>query len=121
MHDHAGGLVDHEQVLVLVHDLERNVFRFYIAAGRGRNLDVDRFARFQLVARLLPTAGDGHVAICNQRRRLRAREATLLRDQRIEAPVATCLERERDALCQETSLEPVVSGGGVAAAALAAS
>ena len=51
MHDHAGGLVDDDEVLILVHDGQRNVLGQDIATGRRWNHDHDCFAASRPVAR----------------------------------------------------------------------
>ena len=39
--DHAGGLIDDDEILVLKHDIERNVFRLKTSDRYFRKLDLD--------------------------------------------------------------------------------
>ncbi len=52
MHDQPGGLVDHQQVRVLEHDLQRDVLGLLGGdLGQGRSIDFDALAAAHLLAR----------------------------------------------------------------------
>ena len=54
MHHHALRLVDHRHVLVLVHDIERNILRFDFEHFGRRHFKFDGIAFFQFKTALLP-------------------------------------------------------------------
>ena len=52
MDDQAGGLVDHDDVVVLVEDREREVLRLDGRRSGGGDVDLDRLAGFDALRRL---------------------------------------------------------------------
>jgi hypothetical protein len=74
MHYHAGGLVHHEHVGVLVHDAERDRFRLELLGGRWRNVDVDPLAHDDTVRRLPRRPVHTHVAPGDQTLQPRPRD-----------------------------------------------
>ena len=86
MDHHAGGLVHHGQILVLIQDVDGQRLA---ADGRGRGvgeLHVHEVAVAQLQVGLGDAPGDGHAAVGDQLLKLRARMAAEKRSQKaIEA------------------------------------
>ena len=72
MHDHARGLVDDDDVVVFEHNVERDLLPDDLARWRRRNLDSDAIAGVRAVARAFTAVVDRHVAVRDQRRRLRS-------------------------------------------------
>ncbi len=68
VHDHAGGLVDHQKIVVLVYDVERNILRDDLQlAPRVGHDDGYAVERLDLVARLGRLAVDQNVAAVGRR------------------------------------------------------
>ena len=82
VHDHAGGLVDDQQIVVFVGDVERDVLRhdLDLALGIGHHHG-DAVQRLDLVARLGRTSAHEHAAAVD--RRLDAVARAVLHPQRI--------------------------------------
>ena len=100
MHNHAGGLVDDDDLRVFVDYVERDVFgRERGRRGRGQLLDLDPLARAKLVRGLRGAARDENVAVLNralERRPARRRDAR--GEERVEARARFLVrnfERER--------------------------
>ena len=67
VHHHARSLVDDREVVVLVDDVEREVFGFGAkGGGLGIAFDVDLLAAAKLVARLGDGAVDGDLAVVDE-------------------------------------------------------
>src|SRR5579885_2012261 len=65
--DHAGGLVDDDDLRVFVNDVERDVFGREFGGGRrGDFLDLDALARAELVRGLRGATADEYVAFFNR-------------------------------------------------------
>src|SRR5919197_2800488 len=73
--DHAGGLVDDDYLLVLVDDVERDLFGREFRRRRRGQLDLDALARPQLVRRLRRAPADEHVAVLDRALERRAAHA----------------------------------------------
>lgn len=101
MNHHAGRLVDHEQRLVLVHDADRDVFSGDGPLFHRGNLDPHYFAGLGPVARFFAPPIDQHVALRDQRRRLRTRELGPLGDKQIEADIAVRLDGKLSGVAQD--------------------
>jgi acyl-CoA reductase-like NAD-dependent aldehyde dehydrogenase len=95
VHDHPRRLVDHDEVLVLVHDLERDRLADDLAAGRLRHVDHDGLAAAQTQPRLLAPAVDQRLAVREERRGLGAGEAEPLGDEEIERKLQLAAETFR--------------------------
>ena len=61
MRHHAGGLVYHEDVVVLEYDREGNRLGRHLHRGRGRHMSIDPLARPQSVRHLDPPPIDQHM------------------------------------------------------------
>ena len=68
MDDHSGGLIDDEQMIILEHDLNRDVLRFIVRNRRRRHGDAERRAFLGLGRRISgELAATGHLTGGNQR------------------------------------------------------
>src|SRR5512140_94350 len=95
MHHHTGRLVDHEHVVVLVHDVERDVLAEYFTPRRRRNLDRDWLTRPRTITGALSATGDENVSLGDQRRGLIAGDVEVRGDEDVET---RCLVRRVDAV-----------------------
>src|SRR5690606_23317177 len=60
----------HDQVVVLEHDVQRDVLGDHMAPGRRRHLDPNGLARARAITRALRAAVHGHVTVRDERGRL---------------------------------------------------
>ena len=104
VHYHAGGLVDNEQRLILVHDAYRNVFARDGSFLDYRDRDPDYFAGFRPVTGFLPPPIDQHVPLCDQGRRLDAGKLRPLGNKEVEADIAVRLDRKLSGFAQTLDL-----------------
>jgi eukaryotic-like serine/threonine-protein kinase len=74
MHDHAGGLVEHQQVVVFEEDVERDVLRRGIERHGLGDRDGDKVAGFHGIARLGRAAIHHDVLLADERLDARARQ-----------------------------------------------
>src|SRR5579885_58542 len=98
--DHAGGLVDDDDLRVFVNDVERDVFGREFGGGRrGDFLDLDALARAELVRGLRGATADEYVAFFNRALEQRAAHALDARgEEGVESRPGVCFrsfKRER--------------------------
>ena len=79
MDDEPGGLVDHDDVVILIHDIERDVFTTDIGIFGSRHADDVCQPRFNRRAELAYGLIGGDVAIANERLKASAADAIELR------------------------------------------
>jgi hypothetical protein len=93
MHHHPGRFVHDQDVVVLVNDGERNVFRVDGTAGRRRHLHAYGLARAETIAGFLSPTVDDNVAVRDERRGLVAGDVEGFGNGDVEAaPVADSVE-----------------------------
>ena len=95
--DHVDRLVDCEQVIIFVHDIERDIFGLEIVGHWRREGDVDHVAAFHLVAVFRWLTIDEHVAAFDQLLDNRARGFLKSRDEIFIEARARQLAPHRDA------------------------
>ena len=85
MHDHAGRFVDHDEVIVLVDDLERDLLaggRDFVGLG---DVDLDDVPHRHTIGRIRRFAIETYEVTLDEARRRRAAEITrVLRDETVE-------------------------------------
>ena len=95
VHYHSRGFVDDEKLVVLEDDRERYRLRRYLANGSDRGLlHYDPVTGNRTIARLLPRAIYRHVAVGDERCRLRSRKRRSIGYNKIEANVSVRLDGE---------------------------
>ena len=97
MHDHASGLVDHDEVAVLIQDPERQRFWRRRRVGRLRCVDFDELAGLDRLIRLRRAPRDQDVTVLDEPLYSRSRLSWKHRDEKeVEADaVAVARNRER--------------------------
>jgi hypothetical protein len=89
---HAGPLVDHQQSLVFIDDVDRNVFSGDGPFLHPRDIDADDFTRLGPIAGFLAPAVDEDVSLGDQSGRLGPRELGALGNKQIEADITVRLD-----------------------------
>jgi hypothetical protein len=96
VHHHAGRLVEHQQVLVLEEDVERDPFAHDLARDWIRDFHANTVAAFDAVRGFVGTVVDRDAARGNQCRGTRTRQGELVGDEEIEPlPYLLVTNRER--------------------------
>jgi hypothetical protein len=86
MRHHAGGFVDHEEIVVFVQDREIDVFGRRNQRFAGLHVVFERIAVLERMARLHGNTVDTNVAAFDGVRDERARRAGQARDDNVSAP-----------------------------------
>jgi hypothetical protein len=89
---HAGRLVDHQQRLVFIDDVDRNVFSGDCPFFHPRDIDADDLTRLGPIAGFLAAAVDEDVPLGDQSRRLGPRQLGVLGNKQIEADITVRLD-----------------------------
>jgi hypothetical protein len=92
VHDHAGGFVHDEELLVLEDDCERYRLWSDLPNDNEGFVDYDPVASHGPIARLLPRPVHCHVPVGDERRRLRPRKRRSVGYNKIEANVSVRLD-----------------------------
>ena len=74
VHHHPRRFVDHDQVVILIEDRQRQRFRLRRRVDQLGHVDGDLLCRFDRLVRLRRLPGDQHVAVLDQALDLRARQ-----------------------------------------------
>jgi len=108
---HSGGLIDHEQRLILVDDADRYRFAGDDALFDLRDLDPYQLSFLGPIARLLAAAVDQDVTLRDEGCRLGPRKLCSLSNKEIEADIAVRLDGKLPDVTQRLTLRRIVRYG----------
>lgn len=101
MHDHARGFIHHDEILVFINNLQREVLRNQLARWFGRNVDVNRFAGRNDMACFRRLAIDGDRAAFDEQLQLRARKIRHMLGEIFIEPYFALIGRNDEGLQEE--------------------
>ncbi len=97
MHHEILRLVDDDDVVVLEHDIERDVLAFGLGGGGGRHVDCDRIPRIDMISGVAnPDAADAHLTCEDQRLQARARQVGTAHGEHAVQPPRSFVAVDRD-------------------------
>ena len=86
VHDHAGGFVDHCEILILENDIERDILRLEPSDGFYGQVDIDLVPGPEFIGSFGGLIVDQHIAVLDQLLQLRTRPAfDHFRQERVQA------------------------------------
>ena len=97
MHHEILRLVDDDEVVVLEHDIERDILAFGLGGGGRRHVDCDRIPRIDMISGVANRdAADAHLTCEDQRFQARARQVGTAHGEHAVQPPRSLIAVDRD-------------------------